>query len=245
MSVMFKALFPILAAVGSMSPAFAGEPSAVEILRHYDDVMAPQVAEMESSMTVTRDDGSQRTYLMRILKKGEDKTRIAFDKPASMAGQEILRVGDNSWIYLPDIKRATNMSNRESFQGGDFSNADMLRSNLGADYTPKLVDEADKTLFALELTSKSKETAYQTVKLWVRRPDFLPVRAQYFGTSGKLMRSTVFSEYQTFQTGYVRPAKVVMVNETVKNRQSELMILKLKTKVEIPDGRFVLSDLGK
>lgn len=226
-------------------PALGGEPTAADILRRYDEVMAPKVATMESAMTVTRDDGSQRTYTMRVLKKGDDKTRISFDKPASMAGQEILRVGDNSWIYLPDIKRATNMSNRESFQGGDFSNADMLRSSFSADYQAKLTPGAEKDVYALELTSKSKETAYQAIKLWLRKSDYLPVRAQYFGTSGKLMRSTQFSDYREFQPGYVRPAKVLMVNETVKNRQSELVILKLKTEAEIPDARFVLGDLGK
>lgn len=225
------------------SQAFAQDAAAV--LKKYDEVMAPDTAEMEAQMTVTRDDGSQRTYVMRILKKGEDKSRISFDKPASMAGQEILRVQDNAWIYLPDIKRATNMSNRESFQGGDFSNADMLRPNLSVDYTPKFLDDADKEVHALELASKSKETAYQTIKLWVRKKDGLPVKAQYFATSGKLMRTTAFSDYKEFQPGLVRPAKVVMVNETVKNRQSELVLVKLKAGVTIPDARFVLNDLGK
>ncbi len=223
--------------------AKAGDAAA--LLKRYDDVMAPRVATMEASMIVTRDDGSQRTYVMRILKKNDDKSRVYFDKPASMAGQEILRVGDNSWIYLPDIKRATNMSSKESFQGGDFSNADMLRPNLSQDYTPKLIESGDPETEALELISKTKETAYQTIKLWLKKKDALPVRAQYFATSGKLLRSTHFSDYKEFQPGYVRPAKLVMTNETVKNRQSELNLLKLKVDADIPDGRFVLSDLGK
>jgi outer membrane lipoprotein-sorting protein len=224
-------------------PAFAED--ALALLKKYDAIMAPPVAKMEATMTVTRDDGSQRTYRMRILKKGDDKSRVSFDKPASMAGQEILRVGDNAWIYLPDIKRATNMSNRESFQGGDFSNADMLRPNLSQDYEPKVIESGDPEAVALELTSKTKETAYQTIKLWLRKKDTLPLKAQYFATSGKLLRSTRFSDYKEFQPGHVRPAKVLMTNETVKNRHSELELLKLDTKVELPDGRFVLNDLGK
>lgn len=238
MKNLFLALLPLVA-----SPAFAGDEAAL-ILKKYDDLMAPPVAQMEASMIVTRDDGSQRTYFMRILKKNDDKSRVSFDKPASMAGQEILRVGDNAWIYLPDIKRATNMSSKDSFQGGDFSNADMLRPNLSADYIPAFAPE-EPDAFVLDLTSKTKETAYHTIKLWLRKKDSLPIKAQYFATSGKLLRSTTYSDYKEFQPGYVRPAKLVMTNETVKNRQSELNLLKLKVGGDIPDARFVLSDLGK
>ncbi len=137
------------------------------------------------------------------------------------------------------------MSNKESFQGGDFSNSDMLRPNLSQDYEPKFIESGDHEALALELTSKSKETAYQTIKLWVRKKDNLPVKAQYFATSGKLLRSTLYSDYKEFQPGFTRPAKLVMTNETVKNRQSELLLLKLKTGGVIPDGRFALNDLGK
>ena len=52
----------------------------------------------------------------------------------------MLRNGDNLWVYIPNLKRATRVALRDSFQGGDFNNADVLRVNYEADYTGKLID---------------------------------------------------------------------------------------------------------
>ena len=74
-----------------------------------------------------------------ILKRDADKFRVWFSEPASVKGQEILRLGDNSWVYLPNLKRATRIANRDSFQGGDFNNADVLRVNYTVDYDAVIV----------------------------------------------------------------------------------------------------------
>ena len=71
-------------------------------------------------MTAYREDGSSRTYEMRIMKRDTDKFRLWFDAPSSVKGQEMLRTGENMWVYIPNLKRATRIANRESFQGGDF-----------------------------------------------------------------------------------------------------------------------------
>jgi outer membrane lipoprotein-sorting protein len=182
---------------------------------------------------------------MRMLKAEDDKSRIWFKSPASVKGQEILRVGDNLWVYLPNLKRATRVANRDNFQGGDFNNADVLRVNYSKDYTAKLVPSEVADTWALELKAKSAETAYDSIKLWLRKPDGLPVKGQYFGTSGQMLRSAEFSEYAEFEKGYTRPAKVVMRNELVKNRRSELVVKSLKRGVDAPPQRFTQSDLGR
>ncbi|HYI00897.1 outer membrane lipoprotein-sorting protein, partial [Hyalangium sp.] len=92
---------------------------------------------------------------------------------------------------------------------------------------------------------KSQETAYDAIKLWVRKSDGLPVKAQYFGTSGQMLRSAEFSDYVEFEKGYQRPAKVVMRNELVKSRRSEMVVKSLKRGVEVPAQRFTQTDLGR
>ncbi len=223
----------------------AAPPSATELLARYDQIMGPSTFESEVTMRAHRDDGTERRYAMRFLKGGDDKFRIWFKEPSAVKGQEMLRQGDNLWIYLPSMKRATRMASRENFQGGDFNNADVLRVDYTKDYLPTLVESGDPALLAVELKAKNPDTAYDKVKLWVRASDLQPARGQYFGTSGQMIRSAEFSDYREFEKGYLRPAKVLMRNEQVKTRHSVLEVTSMKLGVDAPAQRFVQSDLGK
>jgi outer membrane lipoprotein-sorting protein len=225
--------------------AFAADPTPEQILAKYDAVMGPKTFEAVSSMMAHREDGSERTYLMRMLKSEDDKFRVWFQEPSSVKGQEMLRNGENLWVYLPNLKRATRIANRDSFQGGDFNNADVLRVNYAADYTGKLAPSEVPETYLLELKAKNSGTAYDAIKLWVRQSDFQPVKGQYFGSSGQMIRSAEFSEYREFEPGYLRPARVVMRNELVKARYSEMVIRSLKLKVDAPPQRFSPTDLGR
>ncbi|HZI03491.1 MAG TPA: outer membrane lipoprotein-sorting protein [Archangium sp.] len=226
-------------------PALAAEPTAEELLKRYDAVMGPRTFEMDSEMTAYREDGSSRTYVMRMLRGENDRFRVWFKGPASVKGQEMLRSGDNLWVYLPNLKRATRIANRDSFQGGDFNNADVMRVNYTKDYTAKVVASEVPDTYALELQAKNAETAYDAIKLWVRKKDGMPVKGEYYGTSGQMQRSAEFSEYTEFDKGYTRPAKVVMRNELVKARRSELVLKSMKLNVDAPAQRFTQADLGR
>ena len=225
--------------------AVAGDPTADEILAKYDAVMGPATFESQAEMTATREDGSTRTYGMRFLKRDADKFRVWFSEPASVKGQEVLRLGDNAWVYLPNLKRATRIANRDSFQGGDFNNADVLRVNYRADYDAKLVDSPLPDTFALKLKAKTTETAYDSITLIVRKADLQPVRGEYYGTSGQLIRSATFSEWKEFDKGFTRPARIVMQNEVVKARKTEMVTKAFKLNVDAPPQRFMQADLGK
>lgn len=219
--------------------------SADALLRRYDEVMAPGDFEAVTRMVAHRDDGSTRTYQMTLLKSGEDKLRATFSAPASAKGQELLRSGDNLWLYMPNLKRAVRVASRDSFMGGDFNNADVLRVNYVADYAPSLVETTD-TAYALELKAKGPEVAYDKIKLWMSKDDASqPQRAEYYAKSGKLLRSAEFSDVKDFGQGFVRPARMVMKNEVSKARWSEMVWESVTLKDSIPSQRFVLDDLGR
>ncbi|MBM4379494.1 MAG: outer membrane lipoprotein-sorting protein [Deltaproteobacteria bacterium] len=237
-------LLPALLLLLPLAAAAAG-PTAEAILKAYDAVMGPPVFEAENELTSVREDGSSRTYVMRFLKRDADKFRVWFREPASVKGQEILRLGDNMWVYLPNLKRATRVANRESFQGGDFNNADVLRVNYAGDYEGTLVPSDVPDTFCAKLKATHPETAYDAITLYVRRKDLQPVAARYYASSGKLLRSAEFSEVKTFAKGYDRPAKVVMRNELVPARSSTLVLRSLSLDVEAPPQRFMQTDLGR
>lgn len=225
--------------------ALTAEPTAAEILAKYDSIMGPGTYEALSEMTATREDGTSRTYGMKFLKRDADKFRVWFSEPASLKGQEILRLGDNAWVYLPNLKRATRIANRDSFQGGDFNNADVLRVNYAADYTATLSPSTVPDSYAVELKSKTTETAYDRIRLVVRKSDLQPLKGEYFGTSGQMIRSATFSEHKEYEKGFTRPGRIVMQNEVVKARKTEMVTKSFKLNVEAPPQRFMQADLGK
>jgi hypothetical protein len=223
----------------------AGKITAEKLLENYDRVMGPTNFSAQMRMTAYREDGSSRTYSMKALKAGDEKFRIAFSEPSAVAGQEILRIGDNTWIYLPRLKRSSRLANRDSFQGGDFNNSDVLRVNYQKDYSATMsVSEASDT-YKIELRSKNRETSYELIELWFSKDKQMPVKGLYYGTSGKLLRSATFKNVKNFGGDYQRPALVVMKNEIIPARYSELEFTSIDTKAIIPTQKFLQTDLGR
>jgi len=240
----YRTLIAAFAVLLSCVRALGAEPTANDLVRRYDEVMSPVSSEALMSMVTHRQDGTTRTYKMRSLKAGNDKLRMWFLEPASAKGQEMLRVGDNLWVYMSNLKRALRLATRESFQGGDFSNGDLLRVNYRADYTAQLIPSGDDQLWALDLAAKSDEASYTRIKLWMSKTKKMPVRAEYYAASGKLLRSATFGDIKTFH-GVEVPTRITMRNELATKRFSEMFILDRKTNVEVPEQTFVLDSLGR
>ncbi|MSP59246.1 MAG: outer membrane lipoprotein-sorting protein [Myxococcales bacterium] len=234
----------VAALLGQAAPVAAAEPTAAEILKKYDDTMSPKTFDALVVMIAHRQDDTTRTYKFRVMKGHDDKIRLWFFEPASAKGQEMLRVGENMWVYMPSLKRAVRIASRDSFQGGDFNNADALRVNYVADYTPVLGDSGDPKSYLLDLSAKSKDAAYDKVKLWFRKGDLMPEKAEYYAASGKMIRSMKFTDVKDFR-GLRRPAHLEMKNELAQKRWSEMTWLDMKLNVEVPAQRFVVDDLGR
>jgi len=224
---------------------FAAEttPSADELLHKYDAIMGAENFEANAEMTAHRDDGSVRTYKMRVLKAGSEKLRIWFSEPAAVRGQEMLRQGENLWVYLPNLKKPTRLASRESFQGGDFNNADVLRVHYQTDYAAKVLPGSGDA-WELELTAKTGDAAYERIKLWMRKADGMPTKGEYYTASGKMLRAAEFTDVKSFG-GFRRPAHITMKNMLAPKRWSEMTMNTFNIKVSPPAARFVLDDLGR
>jgi outer membrane lipoprotein-sorting protein len=224
----------------------ADPPTAKEVLNTYDALMAPPTFKGTATMVAHRDDGSTRSYKMTILKGADDRSRIWFQEPAAVRGQEMLRNQENFWVYMPNLKRALRLASRDNFQGGDFNNADVLRANYSSDFDGTVKeDPAKPDTWLVEMKSKKPETSYDSIKLWVlKRPLGIPVRGEYYTSSGKMLRSAEFSEVKDFGNGLKRPAHIMMRNEIAKERFSEMTWESVDVSAAVGDGKFGLNDLG-
>ncbi len=231
----------VLALVCAAPPSLK---TANDVVARYDAIMSPNAFTATMAMTATREDGSKRTYVLKTQKQGTDKLRATFLDPANARGQEMLRVGDNLWSYVPNLKRTVRVASRDSFMGGDFNNGDVLRVNYTADYDAVLIDDVGDVLICATLTAKSNTIAYDRIDLCMTTTDAMPTSAKYYAQSGKLLRSAVFSDVADFD-GTRRPSRVVMKNEVQTSRQSEMVWREFKPTTSIPASRFVVEDLGR
>lgn len=135
-------------------------------------------------------------HLYEVSQKGTDKTYVEFMSPREK-GRHLLMLGDDMWVYLPDTSRPVRITPLERLTG-DASNGDVARTNYAVDYTPLYLRQEKVGAVdcdVLELTAKRKGATYQRILYWVRAEDARPVRAEFYLTSGKHIKSATFDEY--------------------------------------------------
>ncbi|MGA3010709.1 MAG: outer membrane lipoprotein-sorting protein [Terracidiphilus sp.] len=135
-------------------------------------------------------------HLYEVSQKGTDKTYVNFMSPREK-GEHLLMLGDDMWVYLPDTSRPVRITPLERLTG-DASNGDVARTNYAADYSAVFLrTEKVGTVecYVLDLAAKRKGATYQRILYWLRVPDARPVRAEFYLTSGKHIKSATFDEY--------------------------------------------------
>jgi outer membrane lipoprotein-sorting protein len=161
-------------------------------------------------------------HLYEVSQKGTDKTYVDFMSPREK-GEHLLMLGDDMWVYLPDTSRPVRITPLERLTG-DASNGDVARTNYAADYSPVFLrTEKVGTVecYVLDLTAKRKGATYQRILYWLRVPDARPVRAEFYLTSGKHIKSATFDEYAT-SSGKELLRKLTLYDEIRHNSHSVL-----------------------
>jgi outer membrane lipoprotein-sorting protein len=153
-------------------------------------------------------------------------------------GRHLLMLGDDMWIYLPDTSRPVRITPLERLSG-DASNGDVARTNYAIDYTATYVrDEklGTENCYVLDLTAKRKGATYQRILYWLRIEDARPVRAEFYLTSGKHIKSATFDEYAP-SGGKMLLRRLTLYDEIRHNSHSALEYSNAAPR-ELPDKLF-------
>ena len=165
---------------------------------------------------------SDEESLYEVSQKGTDKTYVEFMSPRDK-GRHLLMLGDDMWIYLPDTSRPVRITPLERLSG-DASNGDIARTNYAVDYTAAYIrDEkvGSENCYVLDLTARRKGATYQRIVYWIRVDDARPVRAEFYLTSGKHIKSATFDEYAPFG-GKMLLRRLTLYDEIRHNSHSVL-----------------------
>src|SRR5512143_2457449 len=180
-------LFAMLVAV----PAYAVD--GTQLLKQIDRNLNPESYEMYRKIVNIEPSGRKMEYTLFSVKKGVDKVVALFLAPASEKGRSTLRLGDNMWLYIPNVGKPVRITSLQSVIGGVFNNADILRVDYTAEYNAEKVDE-EKDAYILALKARTGEVAYDRLKMWVDRKTLLPTMIEAYAASGLLIKTLHFKD---------------------------------------------------
>jgi len=228
----------LLACVLVSRAATAATPDAQALLNRSDAyrnewptfVLRVKITNYESSKP---DEAS----LYEVSQKGAEKTYVEFLSPREK-GQHLLMLGDDMWIYLPDTSRPVRITPLERLSG-NASNGDVARTNYVVDYSPVYVRTEKlgaEDCYVLDLTAKRKGATYQRILYWLRVQDARPVRAEFYLTSGKHIKSATFDEY--LQSGGISLLHRMTLYDEIRHNSHSVLEYSDSTPRTLPDKLF-------
>lgn len=233
---MFKLLY-VLISLACATGAYALD--GAEILEKVDRNLAPPSYELYRKLINIEPNGAKKEYVLYTVKKGKDRVAGVFLSPASDKGRSTLRLGDNLWLYIPNVGRPVRITSLQSVVGGVFNNSDLLQLDYSDEYDVAGIQELEKE-YVLELKAKTRTVAYDRLKMWVDREKLVPTRIECKTEADMLIKTLYFKEIQDFGGGFVRPAVIETDSPLYKGYKSVLMFAKLKIR-ELPDEVFTLT----
>jgi len=219
-------------------PAQAMAVDGDELLKQVDANLQPQSYEMYRKLINIEPDGRKKEFVFYTAKKGKDKMVALFLSPASEKGRVSLRLGDNMWLYIPNVGKPIRITSLQSVVGGVFNNSDILRLDFHVEYDVKGVTDQGET-WLLDLKAKTRSVAYDRLKMTVDKKTVQPLDIECIASSGMLIKTLHYSDIKDFGDGIVRPAKLMTDSPLHKGYRSVMIFAKMK-KREFDDEVFTL-----
>lgn len=239
-----------VAILSSSAPAAAaaGRPAAETLLRRADLVRNPFLGTaLEAELTVvSRDSGRKlRGSRFTLLTHRADRTLVLMPQEDSGAPPGALLIADDTyWLLLPRGERPVELAFRHVV-AGDLSHAGFLRVNLRVRFEPR--HDGEETLggvpcWRLELAPRSVPAPFGRVRYWVAQSDFRPIRIEFYGETGELLKTARFTRYQDSGVGS-RPARIE-IEDTRRPRETATLDLGRPVGVDTSKLAFDLDDLA-
>lgn len=210
-----------------------------ELLKKVDRNLEPESYESYRKLIDIQPDGTRKESVLYTMKKGRDKVVALFLAPPSDKGRVTLRLGDNMWLYMPEVGREIRITSLQSVTGSVFNNSDIMRIDYGAEYNVEAAEE-QKDAYLLALKAKTDDVAYDRLKMRVDKRNLLPVTIECYAASGLLIKTLRFRDIKDFGDGIKRPATMETDSPLQKGYKSVMLWSGLK-KRDFPDEIFTLN----
>lgn len=218
-------------------PAYAIDGTA--LLKQVDRNLNPESYESYRKLINIEPDGRKKEFTLFTVKKGLDKVASLFLSPASEKGRSTLRLGDNMWLYIPNVGKPVRITSLQSVVGGVFNNSDILQLDYAAEYNVEKVDETGNE-YLLYLKAKTKTVAYDRLKIWADKAKKLPTKIECLTEANMLIKTIYFKDVKDFGGGIVRPSVIETDSPLYKGYKSVMLFAGIKER-KFKDEVFTLT----
>jgi outer membrane lipoprotein-sorting protein len=209
-----------------------------QLLLQIDRNLNPESFSSYRKLINIEPDGRRKEYTLFSVKKGVDKVAAIFLAPASDKGRSTLRLGDNMWLYIPNVGKPIRITSLQSVIGGVFNNADILSLDYSAEYNVETL-EASGGEYLLFLKAKTKSVAYDRLKMWVDKTRKVPTKIECATEAGMLIKTLYFKDIKDFGGGIVRPSTIETDSPLYKGYKSIMLFAQMKAR-QYKDEVFTL-----
>jgi len=216
---------------------------ANKLLKEVDDNLMPESYEAYRKLINEEPDGSKKEFTFYTIKKGKDKIAMLYLSPASEKGRSTLRLGENMWLYIPNVNKPIRITSLQSVVGGVFNNADIMQLEYSFEYDAEF-DKGTEKEYILNLKAKNKTVAYDKLKMWITKEDKILRKVEAYSASGMLIKTLEFKEDKNFGGGLVRPSAIETYSPLYKDYRS-IMIYQAIKKRQLPDEVFTQNYMSR
>ncbi|MCK9365326.1 MAG: outer membrane lipoprotein-sorting protein [Syntrophales bacterium] len=218
-------------------PVYALDGKA--LLKQMDRNLSPDSYESYRKLINIEPSGAKKEFTLFTVKKGLDKVAALFIAPASEKGRSTLRLGDNMWLFIPNVGKPIRITSLQSVVGGVFNNADILQLDYAAEYDVEKVEETGGQ-YLLFLKAKTKTVAYDRLKIWADKKSVLPTKIECLTEANMLIKTIYFKDVKNFGGGITRPAVIETESPLYKGYKSVMIFAGFK-KRDFKDEVFTLT----
>ncbi|HAX62085.1 MAG TPA: outer membrane lipoprotein-sorting protein [Elusimicrobia bacterium] len=213
-----------------------------ELLKRIDGKLMPESYEAYRKLINIEPNGRKKEFIFYTVKKGKDKIAMLYLSPASEKGRTTLRLGENMWLYIPNVGKPIRITSLQSIVGGVFNNADIMQIDYNAEYDVVKMDKDEKK-YILELKAKNNTVAYDKLKMWAAKDEIL-TKIECYSASGMLIKTLEFKEIKDFGNGLVRPSVMETYSPLYKGYKSIIIYSQVKPR-EFKDEVFTMNYMSK
>lgn len=210
---------------------------ASDLLAEIDKYRNPSDAYQMQVKIVSSNEKEESSFLVYL--KGNNKTLIKVLGPKKMMGRNMLMIGENMWVYVPNIRRSVRVSLNQKLTG-EAANGDISRMRWAGDYSHK-IEKKDNKQWELFLEATKEGLTYSKIRVWIDANDKRPLKAEFLTLSGKIIKTATYEDYKK-TLGMMRPAKIHIVDNLKKDQYSDIFIEKMENK-NFPDAMFTEKSL--
>jgi outer membrane lipoprotein-sorting protein len=223
--------------------AAAAAIDGTELLRKIDRNMEPESYENFRKLVNIEPSGAKKEYVLYTVKKGRDRMVALFLDPPSERDRATLRLGENMWLFIPNVGKPIRITSLQSVIGGVFNNADILALDFSEEYNVEGLEEKPES-YVLRLKAKSGSVAYDRLTMLVDKKLLLPLTIEAYAASGLLVKTLRYSEIKDFGDGIRRPSVLETDSPLFKGYKSLMVWAKLRKRT-LPDEVFTLDYLPR